>query len=378
MELQVKKRLESLDVLRGFDLFCLLALETTLHPLANALKSPVFNDFMWAFTHVSWEGFSSWDLVMPLFLFMSGITIPFSLSRVKSSGSGKLQVYKRVLKRFAILWILGMICQGNLLALDAGRIYLFSNTLQAIAVGYLVSAVLYINIRASFQIAIALALLAVYWLLMQFVTVNGYGGGDYTPQGNLAEYIDRLVLGRFRDGAGTVDGIVVFAPWYWYTWILSSMNFVVTVMSGMFAGEILRSSRPAMRKFYMLLAIGIASVAAGYLLSFQQPIIKTIWTSTMTLYSSGLCFILMALFYLWIDVWGHRKHNTMFKVYGMNSITGYMLTCAVSFSSIPQSLFFGLQQYTGDFYPFLIAVADVVIIYLILLWMYKKNIFLKV
>ena len=376
-----KVRLESLDVLRGFDLFCLVVLETILHPLAHALDSETFNRFMWCFTHVEWEGFSSWDLVMPLFLFMTGITIPFSLSSVKRDKTlPRLPIYTRILKRFIILWIFGMICQGNLLGLDSSRIYLYSNTLQTIALGYLVSSILYINLKTTTQVVVSISLLLIYWALMQFASVDGYGAGDYTPTANFAEWVDRVVLGRFRDAATiSVDGTILFAPWYNYTWIVSSLNFVVTVMSGMFAGIILKSTNlDAIKKFKQLLFIGVALAVIGYLLGFVHPIIKKLWTSSMTLYSSGWCYILMALFYWLIDVKGYKKHTQLLKVYGMNSITAYMLTIVVSFSSISQSLFHGLEQYVGDYYHFIIALSNCTIIYLILRYMYKHQVFLKV
>lgn len=130
------ERLESLDVLRGFDLFCLVALEGILHPLGRAIDASWYNDFLWGFSHVQWEGFSSWDLVMPLFMFMAGVSMPFALSRYKAMPD-KWAVYRRIVKRVILLWIFGMMCQGNLLGLDPDRIYLYSNTLQAIAMGYL-------------------------------------------------------------------------------------------------------------------------------------------------------------------------------------------------------------------------------------------------
>ena len=138
MEKQLTQRLESLDVLRGFDLFLLVGLEMVMHHLGSAVHTPAFHSVMWCFTHVDWEGFSTWDLVMPLFMFMSGITIPFALSRYKDAADKSL-VYRRILKRVILLWIFGMMCQGNLLGLDADRIYLYSNTLQSIAMGYLIS-----------------------------------------------------------------------------------------------------------------------------------------------------------------------------------------------------------------------------------------------
>ena len=231
------KRLESLDALRGFDLFFLVALGPLMHSLARTANVEWLNESMWVFSHVSWEGFSPWDLIMPLFLFMSGISMPFSLSRYKSI-SDKRPLLRRLAKRILLLWIFGMMCQGNLLALDPNTIYLYSNTLQAIATGYLITALLFLFTSRRTQIITAVVLLLVYWTAMQFITVDGYGGGNYTPQGNLAEWIDNTVLGRFRDTAQVIDGKVVVADWYHYTWILSSLNFGVTVLTGLFAGYI--------------------------------------------------------------------------------------------------------------------------------------------
>ena len=371
------QRLESLDVLRGFDLFCLVALEGGLHPLGRAIDAPWYNDFLWCFSHVQWEGFSSWDLVMPLFMFMAGVSMPFALSRYKVMPD-KWAVYRRIVKRVALLWIFGMMCQGNLLGLDPDRIYLYSNTLQAIAMGYLISAMLFLHVRLSVQIGTAVALLLAYWGAMQFITVDGYGGGNYTPDGNLAEWVDRTVLGRFRDAAVVENGQIVFAGSYRYTWILSSLNFGVTVLTGVFAGHILKSGMDRKHKWQWLLGIGVIMVALGWLWGLQLPVIKKIWTSSMVLVSSGYCFLLMGLFYYWIDYKGHRKNLTWLKVYGMNSIVAYMLANVISFRCIGTSLFHGLEQYTGNYYPALIAASNALIIYVILWLLYKRNIFLKV
>ncbi len=370
------QRLESLDILRGFDLFCLVALEPVLRRVAHAVSLPWFDKFMLNFSHVEWEGFVAWDLVMPLFLFMSGVSIPFALSRYKSL-SGKPAVYVRILKRVLLLWIFGMMCQGNLLALDPDKIYLYSNTLQAIAAGYLIAAMLFLHTEWKFQAAASVALLLIYWGAMEFIRVDSYGGGDYTPDGNLAEWIDRVVLGRFRDRATVEEGQVVFSGSYRYTWILSSLNFGVTVLTGLFAGQILKN-KTIKRKLTLLLGIGAAMVAVGWLWHFQMPVIKKIWTSSMVLVSSGYCFLLMGLFYYLVDYKGYRKYTTGLKVYGMNSIVAYMLALCVSFSCIGRSLFYGLEQYTGAWYEVLIAFTNAGIIYFILWMMYKRNFFLRV
>ena len=371
------KRLESLDALRGFDLFFLVALGPLMHSLARTANVEWLNESMWVFSHVSWEGFSPWDLIMPLFLFMWGISMPFSLSRYKSI-SDKRPLLRRLAKRILLLWIFGMMCQGNLLALDPNTIYLYSNTLQAIATGYLITALLFLFTSRRTQIITAVVLLLVYWTAMQFITVDGYGGGNYTPQGNLAEWIDNTVLGRFRDTAQVIDGKVVVADWYHYTWILSSLNFGVTVLTGLFAGYIAKDKIEEKKKLKLYFGTGITMVIAGWLWNFQMPVIKTIWTSSMVLVSSGYCFLLMGLFYYWIDYKGHRSGITWLKVYGMNSIVAYMLANVVNFRCIGESLFYGLEQYMGSYYSFLMTLWNIGAVYVIIWFMYKRGIFLKV
>lgn len=371
------KRLESLDALRGFDFFFLVALGPLMHSLARTANVEWLNESMWVFSHVSWEGFSPWDLIMPLFLFMSGISMPFSLSRYKSI-SDKRPLLRRLAKRILLLWIFGMMCQGNLLALDPNTIYLYSNTLQAIATGYLITALLFLFTSRRTQIITAVVLLLVYWTAMQFITVDGYGGGNYTPQGNLAEWIDNTVLGRFRDTAQVIDGKVVVADWYHYTWILSSLNFGVTVLTGLFAGYIAKDKIEEKKKLKLYFGTGITMVIAGWLWNFQMPVIKTIWTSSMVLVSSGYCFLLMGLFYYWIDYKGHRSGITWLKVYGMNSIVAYMLANVVNFRCIGESLFYGLEQYMGSYYSFLMTLWNIGAVYVIIWFMYKRGIFLKV
>ena len=379
----MKQRLESLDALRGFDLLMLVAVSDLVEKLAEVIDKPWMDGVMKHFTHKTWEGFSTWDLVMPLFMFMAGVAIPYSLSRSKEEGAGGKKLYWRLGRRVLLLWIFGMMVQGNLLALDPNRIYLFTNTLQAIAVGYFFSAIIYLHTSWKAQIGIAVALLLAFWGAMEFITIGGYGGGDYTPHGNLAEGIDTMILGRFRDTAQVIDGEVVVKASYTYTWILSSLNFIVTVLTGVLAGEAIKNSKLINSKFKigtvgLLLGAGVIMVALGWTWGIVHPVIKHIWTGSMVLVSSGYCFLLMGLFYWWIDCRGHNKHLTFLKVYGMNSITAYVVSHVISFKSISRSLFCGLEQYVGDYYGFIICLSNVTILFLVLYIMYRNRIFLRV
>lgn len=369
----VGQRLASLDILRGFDLFLLVFLQPVLVSLGACVDSSVMNAVLYQFDHEVWEGFRFWDLVMPLFLFMTGASMPFSLSKYVGMSGSYWPVYRRILRRVFLLFIFGMIVQGNLLGLDSSHIYLYSNTLQSIAVGYLIAAVIQLHFSFRWQIGITLLLLFIYWIPMTFL-------GDFTPAGNFAEQVDRWVLGRFRDGVfWNEDGTWSFSPYYNYTWIWSSLTFGVTVMLGAFAGKIMKEGKANRKKVVQTLSvIGVLLVGLAMLWSLQMPIIKRLWTGSMTLLSGGYCFLLMALFYYWIDYKGHSRGLNWLKVYGMNSITAYLLGEVVNFRCIADSVSYGLKQYMGDYYPVWLTFANYLILFFLLRMMYKRGLFLKV
>ncbi|MDD3308701.1 MAG: DUF5009 domain-containing protein [Dysgonamonadaceae bacterium] len=366
------ERLASLDILRGFDLFMLVFFQPVFVNLFNRWgENPVVGFLLRQFEHGDWIGFRPWDLVMPLFLFMVGAAMPFSFEKYKNDPN-KSHIYKKIFRRFIILFILGMVVQGNLLGLDPKQFRLYSNTLQSIAVGYLVSALFLLKLSNKNQFIATAGLLAGYWALLTFF-------GDFTPDGNFAEKVDKLVLGRFRDGVYFLeDGSWAFAENYHYTWILSSMTFTVTVMLGVFAGKIMKNGTDKKKNSLYLLIWGVVLIAGGLLLSLQTPIIKKIWSSSMTLYAGGWSFLLMAFFYYLVD---YKKKSTglnWLKIYGMNSMVAYTLGMVISFRSIANSLLYGLKQYAGDFFPVIITFANFLILFFILKIMFKARIFIKI
>ena len=371
-------RLTSLDALRGFDLFVLTTLGPLVLSIVAAIGGENWNWLAQIFTHKDWEGFSPWDLVMPLFVFMSGASIPFALSKAKREGN-VAKFLLRLTKRVVLLWLLGMFVQGNLRALDPEHIYLYTNTLQSIAVGYFVSAILFFFTQIRTQIIFAAVLLLGYWAVMQFTGADGFGYGNYTPEGNMAEWIDRQVLGHYRDQSSlAADGTVVYASWYHYTWILSSLTFAATALTGVFAGHIAKSSLSSAQKLLWLLLGGAAMVAAGWLWDIQMPIIKPIWTSSMVLFSSGWCWLLLGLFFFVYDMCKVPFGLNFLRTYGMNSITAYVVSEVINFRGIAHSVFYGLEQYIGGWYNVFLCAFQVSMIYLILYLMKRNNIFLKV
>lgn len=367
------KRLLSLDILRGLDLMMLVGLQPVLYQFLLKLGNPTLNNtLLRQLDHVAWEGFSAWDLVMPLFLFMSGVTMPFSLPKYLKQNNN-VMLWKRVLKRVLMLFVLGMVVQGNILSLDPDRIYIYSNTLQAIAIGYLLTVPIVLYLKPRMQVVAIIALLVIYTIPMTLF-------GDWTPQDNFACAIDKMILGRFRDGSYiTADGTWQFAAWYDYTWLWSSLTFCCTVAMGSIAGRIIKSGNDNRnRTTLILLACGIAMIIAGEIWGLWQPIIKRIWSGSMTLYSGGWCFILLALFYWWIDVKGHKRGLQWLQIYGCNAITAYLIGEVINFRSIVESVLHGTQQFAGEFYPVILTAGNSLIIFAILAVLYKQKIFLKV
>ena len=367
----VGSRLESLDILRGLDMFLLVFLQPVLWSMGEAVEGEWFASVIYHFDHEVWDGFRFWDIIMPLFMFMCGAAMPFSFAKYEDE-RGKNRLFGRILKRVVILWILGMIVQGNLLAMDASSLRLYSNTLQAIAAGYLIGSVIVLNLSLRWQIAATALLLLVYWIPMTF-------GGDFTPEGNFAEMIDRNVLGHWRDDVYWDEaGNWHFHAPYTYTWIWSSLTFGVTVMLGYFAGIVIRRGARSMQTVKTLALIGAALVAASLLWHLQMPIIKRLWTCSMTLFAGGICFLLMAAFYYWIDLKRHSRGLEWLKIYGMNSITAYVIGEVVNFRSIPASLTFGLERFIGEeWYQVWLTFANFSIVFLILWLMYRSRIFIK-
>lgn len=382
------QRLDSLDALRGLDMFILVLLHPVIMAMAGAMPdSPVVQFLGYQSSHVAWEGFTVHDLIMPLFMFVAGVAIPFSMAKYRrADGVGfdfdRRRVYLRMARRVAMLWILGMVIQGNLLGFDLHSIRLFSNTLQAIAVGYLFASLLYINMSWRWQTAVVVALMVIYWAVMTFCGGSGWGidfhAGSYTFPDNMAEYVDRAVLGRFRDGVAWSGESWNFASWYDTTWILSSLTFVVTVTTGVLAGEILLMSHSRSVALRRLLVYGVGMLLVAWMLSYEIPVIKRIWTPSMVLLSSGISVLLLAALYYVMDIRGAKRWAMPLRVMGMNAIAAYTIGEYFNFSAITGRVLYGLEQLSPELYPVVIALGNALLIYWIVWMMYRCGKFVKI
>ncbi len=359
------KRVASIDALRGFDMFWMIGGGAIFGSLCKIFNNPVTEFISAQLRHAKWEGFTFEDLIMPLFLFIVGVVMPFSFGKRLERGQTKKSLYIHIAKRTLILFFLGMVAQGHLLAYDLSKLHIYSNTLQTIAVGYIISSVLILEFKVAAQVVATIIFLLLFWALMALVPVPGYGAGVLTPEGNLAIYIDHLLLGRFEDGSP-------------YAWILETPVFAATVMLGVFAGHWLRTDRPGSKKVVGLLAAASGCLALGQLWSHWFPNIKHLWTSSFVLFSGGLCYLLLGLFYLVIDVWGLRKWAFGLKVIGMNAIAVYMATELFDFRHIGNIFVGGLAERLGCWNDLVQHTAAFAVVWLILLWMYRKRTFVKI
>jgi predicted acyltransferase len=361
----VNQRIESIDVLRGFDMFWIIGGGAIFASLHKVFKNDITGTIKQQLEHVPWEGFRFEDLIMPLFMFIVGVVMPYSFARRLDRGHGRGRLFGHVLFRGAVLFVLGMVAQGRLLELDLSRLHIYCNTLQAIAAGYVIAAAVLLTLRPAGQAIVCLLLMLVFWGLMALVPAPGSTAGDLTPDGNLAICIDRLILGRFQDQTH-------------YTWILSSLTFGSTVLMGVLAGHWLRSGRSGLAKAAVLVAAGGVCVGIGWGWGMVFPIIKHLWTSSFVMFSGGICLVLMGLFYLIIDVFGLRRWAFGFKVIGMNAIFVYMITHLWSFRNLGGVFVKGFDKWLGPWDTLVHSIAGFALVWLILAYMYRKQTFLKI
>ncbi len=332
--------------------------------LLKLFVNPLPEWLLQQFEHKPWNGFSAEDLIMPLFLFVVGSAMPFSFGQRIARGQSKRGIYLKIVRRVVILWFLGMVYQGNLCKYDWNQLLLFSNTLQAIAVGYAFAAVAMLNLRIAWQAATIAVLLVTYWALLNFIPVPGHGTVVIEPKANLALWLEEQLLGHFRRGD--------------YVWILPSLGFIATVLLGVMSGHLLRSQRSGGRKVALLVAIGLGLLAGGGIWGQWFPINKHMWNSPMVLWSGGLSFLLLAAFYLVIDVLEWRAWAFPFIVIGGNAITAYMLWRIANFRTVADYLVGGLNPRLGVWGGFLHAFVAFAALWILLWYMRRNKTFIKI
>ena len=362
-----KPRLLSLDALRGFDMFWIIGGDALFRSLAEVTNWGWARAWAVQLDHAEWAGLHFYDLIFPLFMFISGVAIPFSLLAKAETAADRRPIYLKLVKRALLLVLLGFV-YNHLTDLNFAT-QRYASVLGQIGLAYLFAALIMLKVRslAGRLAALASVLLAVAALQL-VVPVPGVGAGVLTPAGTINGWIDRLLLpGRLYDQVFDPEGLLC---------IVSAVS--VTLMGGL-AGVLLRSDRlDPYRKTVILAGSGVGLAVAGYVLGGWYPIIKKAWTATFDIYTAGLSAILLALFYLVIDVWKVRKWSFALRVIGLNSITIYLGTRMVDFGYTSKFLFGGLARLAGEAGALVLLAGTIAIEWLVLYLLYKKNVFLRV
>ncbi|HUX94954.1 MAG TPA: DUF5009 domain-containing protein [Bacteroidales bacterium] len=364
-----KGRLLSLDALRGFDMLWIIGGSGVISALADNTDAGWLQALAVQMTHVTWNGFHFYDLIFPLFMFISGIAIPFSVKSALSKNPSRNKLILRVFKRMIILIILGILYNG--VFKDGFANARYASVLGQIGVAYFFASLIYIfsgSVKATLYWICGI--LAGVSVMQLFIPVPGVGAGVFTPEGSMNGYIDRLYLpGRLAYFNGIFDALG----------ILSVVSAIGITLMGIIAGKILQEkSLSEYRKTGILALIGIVLIPIAVLLSPIYPIIKVCWTTTYNLLAGGISFLLIALFYLIIDVWGYKKWSFFFRVIGMNSIFIYLFSRIVSVGNITAFFTGWIVKPMGDAGS-VVAVLFVIAAEWLLLWyMYRKSIFVKV
>ncbi len=306
-------------------------------------------------------------MIFPLFLFIAGVSLPFSIAKRMEKGETRRQLVLNILRRTALLFFLGLIYCGLLKfkGLDHLRIM---GVLQRQALGFGGGALILLYApRPKHQVGVIVALLLAYWAMMSWIPVPGATLGSMTQTGNLANYIDRVLFkpGQLYTSYGDPEGL------------FSTIPAIATALLGVLAGQWLRSETAPERKAKGLFLAGLALVAGGYMWGHWFPIIKKIWTSSYVLVAGGGSLLLLALFYWLIDVKGYRRWTLFFVVIGVNPLTIYLMQAVVNFDEIAKNLFGGALAHAPYWQPILFAASVLALKWLLLRFLARQKIYLR-
>ena len=346
-----RERLYSLDVLRGLDMMLLVVLGPAVKAAHGVWGLP---PRLMAQLRHGWECFTLWDMIMPLFIFMCGAAVPFALGRrLEEDGRAGRRFWRHVLWRVAMLWVLGMIVQGNLLSLDPAKINPYSNTLQAIAAGYLASACVMLIRSKPVRIAAPIAFALVYTLLLAF-------GGDYAEHGNFAYKTDIAIL----EALLPADSAYLAKPNH-YTWFSTSLMFAAMTLCGFHATSILTEGECGRKtRAVRLFAYGAALEAVGWAVSPWIPVIKPIYTLSFTAQAMGWSVIALAALYVITDILMIRRGFGITLLYGQCALVAYVCGGFLRpvFAKLAEILLQGLPHVFGSssFMPFAVVCVSIV------------------
>ena len=366
-------RLVSLDVFRGLTIAAMI--------LVNNPGS--WSHVYGPLRHAQWHGWTFADTVFPAFLFIVGVAVAFSFGSRLETEFNRRSLYTKIIRRTLILFALGLFLSGfPFNELSTLRI---PGVLQRIAVCYCVTAVIFLNSTWKGQLAWATGLLLFYWAAMEWIPVPGTGAGLYEKGFNLAAWVDgQLLAGHMWSQTRTWDP----------EGIISTIPAISTTLFGVLAGHWLKSNQTPRDKTVGLLVIGSAALLAGALWHAWLPINKSLWTSSYCVLMAGQASICLGAICYFVDVRSKKRWTQPALVYGRNAIAVYVLAgitarllYLIKFTGadgnmltikvwIYDNLF---ASWLGDLNASLAyAAVFIIVMYLCMLPLYRKKIFIKI
>ena len=375
-------RLSSLDVFRGITIAAMI--------LAN--MAGVADDVYPFLSHAQWHGCTPTDLIFPFFLFIIGVAMTYSLSKYTTENKPTKAVYLRVLRRAAVLFILGLLLNGfwnkGVWTFDLSSIRLMG-VLQRIALTYLFASLIVLKLPCKTQWLVAGGLLIGYWLTMMYIPVPEYGAGVLTREGNFGAFIDRLIIPKVHLYKG--DGFNFMGD---PEGLFSTIPAIVSVLAGYFTGEWIKDKKQATSHTSMdLVLFGLCCLVIAIIWDVAFPMNKKIWTSSYVLFTSGWALMLLAACYELIEVRLIKRWSKPFEIMGLNAIALFVASVllikitaktqlgtgetAISiYNWIYQNIF---ASWSGKFNgSFLFALVTLLFWYGVAVLMYQKRWFLKV
>ncbi|HEX2520799.1 MAG TPA: hypothetical protein VHP35_01670 [Terriglobia bacterium] len=347
-------RYVSLDVYRGFIMLMLVSHAFGLNSLRD---QPGWHWLAAQFEHVEWEGLVFWDLIQPAFMFMVGMAMPFAFANRSAKGESVGQIFRHVAWRALILIVLSQV----LISISGGKLqFQLINVLSQIAFTYFFTFFI-LRLPIRFQVLTAFVILGGHWAL--FALFPG-SEGAFSKTGNIGARIDQAILG------------------YNYSGSYVTINFVtstVTTLLGAWTALFLMRKKPHTTNLRVILLSSVVCFASGLALSPFNPMVKRLWTSSFTLYSAGWVFLMLAVFYSLVEIYGWRKPMFPLLVLGMNSIFVYSVSMVLyGWLDRGIAVFTGRFTIAGVLSPVLQATAVLLAMWYLCYWLYQRRIFLRV
>lgn len=368
-----KKRLLSIDALRGFDMFWILGGEKLFAAFFIITGWSVFHIAAEQMEHSAWHGFTAYDLIFPLFIFLSGVSLGIGAKPLSSYPAEKAKsILRHGYKRLVLLIAFGVLYNhgwGGGVPANPEDIR-YASVLGRIGISWFVAAMLVWYVSERTQWIVAIAILVIYWLMLQFVTLGNVGGGDFTAEGALNVWFDQNFLPgvTYRNQPLDPEGL------------LSNVPSIVNALIGVFVGRYMVKHMQTAKKLIMHLSLaGILMIIAGYAWGMFFPVNKTLWTSSFVLVTAGYSILLLTLFYALIDVLAFKNWAKFFAIIGTNSIIVYLGSSLINWSHTSKSLFGGFISIAPEGWKDVILFGGMLLVqWLVLYWLYCRKIFIKV